>query len=1011
MGTLSRRGARLCAPALAVWFAMAIAPTPAWSQVGTVQDAVQEGVSLLQQGRIPEAVDRLKQASEEFPSDPLVWLALGQTLEAARRQVDAIPAYLRAATLAPESDAARRANARLDQLGRDRETYEAAQREFRDATQALAARDFSTAETRLQRILTRLPRHVPTLFFLGNIADQTGRDAEAESRWLTAGAIDPTYFPAHVSLGRLYERVGKPVEASAAYRAAVATKAAHPDVQFAARRLTQVGATHEQAVQVFELQKEAGAAVLAGRTDDAQRAFERVLSVLPTNAPAAFALGLIKATHGDTFEATRLLRAAVEGDPDHYLALFLLAQLEAEQGLFEESIEHYQRVMQIVGPRNEGIEARRRLPALEEAREKARTLTAGLKLEARGSFDEGIAAFQKNDYETAFRAFTRAVVLDETNPYYVFNRGLAAFHLRNSLVAAKSFERVIELAPEFGTAHFWLGVMFQASAEQARDARNLPEAQAEYKAVVDRLDKAIQYGDRAWYLDEAQKRRNESANFLGRYQEDLGYITLGGVLGAQNRLNESLEAYGRAAQVFQYDFQPLYNIGAILTDLKVYDDARLALERAAAINPAAAKPHIQLGFLFEEQEKLDEALAAYRKAAELSPESPIPYGSIGAVLMRMERYEEALTALERNVELAGGTSTPLVHWDMAFLSGQFGRATVALHHYRKVRELLEGRTEKEAVDLRRSAEDNIATLEEKLRPYRFSLSASPWRYDTNIASTQDDPIGEVMSSISGSVRYWFVNEETIKLSGSLDHAQTYYLSFRQTMGNSTGLGASVDYTLNPKLDLSGSYRWSYNHGSQGPEALGQSLGASITRRGQLPSGMTFGLSYNTSSGLGRSTTRTASTGYSLSLSQAMGEDGTLQASFSATGNDSNRDDQVNQSKSVSLVYSRALWSVLSASVSYGLSITDYVNPFQQVDANTGLRALVVHNAVGKNYGLNVTHNFRQELDVSVGVNFSTNDSNFAVDQEEDLDELLANLVDALGSYRKLTMSLTVSKTF
>jgi hypothetical protein len=98
-------------------------------------------------------------------------------------------------------------------------------------------------------------------------------------------------------------------------------------------------------------------------------------------------------------------------------------------------------------------------------------------------------------------------------------------------------------------------------------------------------------------------------------------------------------------------------------------------------------------------------------------------------------------------------------------------------------------------------------------------------------------------------------------------------------------------------------------------------------------------------------------------------------------------------------------------VSYGLAITDYVNPFQQIDANTGARALVVHSSVGKTYGLNVTHSFRKELDVSLGISLARNDSNFALDQQEDLDELLSNLVSALGSYRKLTASLTVSKTF
>jgi hypothetical protein len=267
-----------------------------------------------------------------------------------------------------------------------------------------------------------------------------------------------------------------------------------------------------------------------------------------------------------------------------------------------------------------------------------------------------------------------------------------------------------------------------------------------------------------------------------------------------------------------------------------------------------------------------------------------------------------------------------------------------------------------------------------------------------------------MSSINGSVRYWFVNEERFKLSGSLDLGQTYYLSVLQTMRSSTGLGASLDYTLNPTLDLSGSYRWSYSHGSQGPEALGQSIGASVTRRGQLPSGMTFGLSYSSSSGLGSSTARTANTGYTLSVSQALRAAGTLQASFSASGTDSNRDDQVSQSKNLSFTYSRALWSVLSASLTYGLAITDYVNPFVTQDPNTGLRALVSHNTVWKNYGFNLSHSFRKELDVSVGVNVIENDSNFAVDNE-DLDELLANLVTAGGSYSKLTIALTVSKTF
>jgi outer membrane usher protein FimD/PapC len=108
--------------------------------------------------------------------------------------------------------------------------------------------------------------------------------------------------------------------------------------------------------------------------------------------------------------------------------------------------------------------------------------------------------------------------------------------------------------------------------------------------------------------------------------------------------------------------------------------------------------------------------------------------------------------------------------------------------------------------------------------------------------------------------------------------------------------------------------------------VSQSFGASLTKRGQLPSGLTLGLSYGTSSGLGGSTVRTASLGYSVSLSQTLGRAGTLSTSFSASSNDSNRDDQVNQSKSIGIVYSRTLWRAIGASFTYSLGLVDFVNP-------------------------------------------------------------------------------------
>jgi tetratricopeptide (TPR) repeat protein len=759
--------------------------------------------------------------------------------------------------------------------------------------------------------------------------------------------------------------------------------------------------------------QEAADALRAERVQDAQRAFERVIEALPMHAASSFALALMAAKRGQTIDAARMLKKGLEGDPDYYPALFLLAEIEAGQGQFDEAIAHFKRVVELVGPRREGIEARRRLPALEDASAKMKAIEVGLLAEARKSFNEGIDAFQKQDYETAFKAFGRAMVLDEKNPYYMFNRGLAAFNLGNNLVAAQSFERVLELAPTFGLAHFWLGVMFQASAEQARDAGNLPEAEAEYKAVVDRLTQAITHGEGAWYVEEAEKRLAQAKDFLGRYQENLGFLRIGEVLIVLGRLEEAVTVFSAATQRFQYDFQPWLNIGAVLTDLKRFDDAKAALEQASKVNPKSPKPYIQMGYLFEVQERLPDAAATYRKVIEMAPDQADPHASLGAVLMQMDQPDDAIKAFERAVELSGGTSTPRVHFSLAFLYLQRGQATLALTHYRKTRDLLAGRTEKEAVDIRRTAEDSIATLEERLRPYRFTLRATPWNYDSNIASATTNAVGEAYSQVGGSVSYLLVNEERLKLRGVLDHSETYYLLVLQQMFTATSMLASLDYTLSPVLDVNGAYRWTYSHGTNGPQALSQALSASVTRRGQLPSSMALGLSYGTSSGLGASTVRNASVGYSVSMSQSLAQGATLETSFSATSVDSNRDDQVNQTKNLSIRYSRTLWETLRATLTYGLGLTDFVNPFRVTvpRGDQQVQTLIFLQGTATNIGLNLSRQFRNDVTVSLGMDLQRQQSNFSLDQSEDVNELLNQLVQARGSFRKRTVSLTVTKEF
>jgi hypothetical protein len=122
---------------------------------------------------------------------------------------------------------------------------------------------------------------------------------------------------------------------------------------------------------------------------------------------------------------------------------------------------------------------------------------------------------------------------------------------------------------------------------------------------------------------------------------------------------------------------------------------------------------------------------------------------------------------------------------------------------------------------------------------------------------------------------------------------------------------------------------------------------------------------------------------------------------------------VAQSKSIGLGYGRTLWGGIGASFSYSLGFTDFVNPTREtlVRGDQQITSLVFRQSTSKVYGLDLSYQFRNDLIVSLGMNLQTSESNFSLDRSEDLDELLNNLVRAAGTFRKRTMSLSVSKTF
>lgn len=88
------------------------------------------------------------------------------------------------------------------------------------------------------------------------------------------------------------------------------------------------------------------AAQKAGRTDEAERLYEEVLSNDPTNKLANFNLGVSAQIAGDMEKAEGLYEKSLDTDPNFLPALFNLAILQERTDRNEESAETYRRLLE-----------------------------------------------------------------------------------------------------------------------------------------------------------------------------------------------------------------------------------------------------------------------------------------------------------------------------------------------------------------------------------------------------------------------------------------------------------------------------------------------------------------------------------------------------------------------------------------------------------------------------------------------------------------------------------------
>jgi len=221
-----------------------------------------------------------------------------------------------------------------------------------DAEAAILKSDWKAAEAKLDPWLAAHPTDARALFDAGYVAEAQNRPDDAAGLYRRAVEANPQSFEAHLALGLLLVRQGKPEDARTELVATIALDPgeAGPAVKASAwRALAEIDRaidTTEASNDLLEALKltpetpqdtllAANLADQAGQFDAAETAYRRILAADPKSASANSGLAHLLIQRKQYPEAETLLRAALEQSPGDtaltaQLATVLAAQDKAE---------------------------------------------------------------------------------------------------------------------------------------------------------------------------------------------------------------------------------------------------------------------------------------------------------------------------------------------------------------------------------------------------------------------------------------------------------------------------------------------------------------------------------------------------------------------------------------------------------------------------------------------------------------------------------------------------------
>lgn len=298
-----------------------------------------------------------------------------------------------------------------------------------------------------------------------------------------------------------------------------------------------------------------------------------------------------------------------------------------------------------------------------------------------------------------------------------FGRAMQAWESGDVAEARRLGRQILETRPDFGGAHYLLGLVAMRQGQTKRAAEHLTKAVAADPTQTvprlalaraleaqDNLNSAILHYRAILSADsrhaEAHARLADLLGRLGRHAEAESHgraaiavdprhaealCALGTALQQQGRSAEAAEMLERCLELRPDWAMALHNYGLTLRSLGRFERAVAILSGAAELRRDHGGIRANLAAALRGMGRLDEARLQAERAAKLAPREPAGWLELGLVRKDMDMPEAAAAAFERAVN-ASPTSA-----DAQFCLGEarlaLGDKPKAIKHFRRCLEL------------------------------------------------------------------------------------------------------------------------------------------------------------------------------------------------------------------------------------------------------------------------------------------------------------------------------------